>query len=108
MGDVLVYIEHRGGHFPKTTLIAVNAGLEMARKRNGKCIDVVMGENLDSVTSEIARYGVSKIIALDDPRLAHFLTDASAQALAALAKSANAGTVLATPAALGEELMPAA
>src|SRR5216683_996065 len=95
MGDVLVFIEHRGGHFPKTTLIAVNAGLEMARTRNGKCIAVVMGENLDGVASEIAKYGVSKVIALDDPRLAHFLTDASAQALAALAKSTNAETVIA-------------
>ena len=24
MGDVLVFAEHQGGHFPKTTLIAVN------------------------------------------------------------------------------------
>src|SRR6266436_3076400 len=66
MGDVLVFIEHRGGHFPKTTLIAVNARLEMARKRNGKCIAVVMGENLDGVASEIAKYGVSKVIAIND------------------------------------------
>src|SRR3984893_176556 len=108
MGDVLVFIEHRGGHFPKTTLIAVNAGLEIARKRNANCMAVLMGENLDGVTSEIAKYGVSKVIALDDPRLAHFLPDASAQALAALTKSANAETVLATRNATGEELMPAA
>src|SRR6266851_3701422 len=106
MGDVLVFIEHRGGYFPKTTLIAVNGGLEMARKRNGKCIAVVMGENLDSVASEIAKYGVSKVIELDDPRLVHFLTDASAQALAALAKSTNAETVLATATAMGKDLMP--
>jgi electron transfer flavoprotein alpha subunit len=106
MGDVLVFIEHRGGHFPKTTLIAVNAGLEMARKRDGKCIAVVMGENLDGVASEIAKYGVSKVIALNDPRLAHFLSDASAQALAALTKSTNAETVLATATAMGKDLMP--
>ena len=44
MGDVLVFAEHQGGHFPKTTLTAVHAGLELAKKRGGKAIAVVAGE----------------------------------------------------------------
>ena len=32
MADVLVFAEHKAGHFPKTTLIAVNAGLEVAKQ----------------------------------------------------------------------------
>ena len=106
MGDVLVFAEHSGGHFPKTTLIAVNAGLELARKRNGQAIAVVTGENADAAAAEIAKYGVSKVIALEDARLANDLADATAQALAALAKSLNAETVLATATAAGKDLMP--
>lgn len=106
MGDVLVFAEHSGGHFPKTTLIAVNAGLEMARKRSGQAIAVVTGENADGPAAEIARYGVSKVIVLEDPRLANDLADATAQALAALAKRLNSETILATATAMGKDLMP--
>ena len=106
MGDVLVFAEHKGGHFPKTTLVAINAGLELARKRGGACIAVVIGDNCDAPAAEIAKYGVGKVIALEDPRLAHHLADAAAQALAALVKSSGAETVLATATAMGKDLMP--
>jgi electron transfer flavoprotein alpha subunit len=106
MGDVIVYAEHKGGHFPKTTLIGLNAGLEMARKRGGNCLAVIAGEGAETVAAEIAKYGVSKVIVLDEPRLAHHLADAAAQALAALATSLGIETVLATATALGKDLMP--
>jgi len=106
MGDVLVFAEHSGGHFPKTTLIAINAGLEMARKRGGQAIAVVTGENADGPAAEFAKYGVSKVIVLEDARLANDLADAAAHALAALAKSLNAETILATATAMGKDLMP--
>ena len=106
MGDVLVFAEHQHGHFPKTTLVAINAGLEMARKRAGNCIAVVLGDNCDGPAAEIARYGVSKVIALEHARLAHHLADAAAQALTALTKSTGAETVLATATAMGKDLMP--
>jgi electron transfer flavoprotein alpha subunit len=106
MGDVLVFAEHQGGHFPKTTLVAVNAGLEVARKRGGNCIAVIMGEGAESAAAEIAKYGVSKVIVLEDPRLEHHLADAAAQALASLIKSTGAETMLATATAMGKDLMP--
>ena len=69
MGDVLVFAEHKAGHFPKTTLIAVNAGIELAKKRGGgKCIAVIVGEKIDAPAAELAKYGMSKVVALDDPQ----------------------------------------
>jgi electron transfer flavoprotein alpha subunit len=106
MGDVIVFVEHRGGHFPKTTLIGVNAGLELAAKRSGNCTAVVTGEGAEKAAAEIAKYGVAKVIVLEEPRLAHHLADAAAQAIAALVKSTGAETVLATATALGKDLMP--
>src|SRR5262249_27085228 len=55
---------------------------------------------------EAAKYGVSKAIALEDPRLANYLADATAQALSALAKSLGAETLLAAATAMGKDLMP--
>src|ERR1700745_391589 len=81
MGDVLVFAEHKAGHFPKTTLVAVNAGIELAKKRGGgQCVAVIAGENLDGPAAELAKYGMSKVVALEDPKLAHSLADLYAQA----------------------------
>ncbi len=91
MGDVLIFAEHQGGHFPKTTLTAVHAGLELAKKRGGKAIAVVAGDAPESAAGEIAKYGVAKVIALAHPALKNYLADAHAQALAALAKKDKCG-----------------
>ena len=106
MGDVLVFAEHQGGHLPKTTLIAVHASLELARKRSGNCLAVIMGAGADGAAAEIAKFGVSKVIVLEDPRLEHHLADAAAQAIAGLVKSTGAESVLATATAMGKDLMP--
>src|ERR1700683_4508218 len=106
MGDVLIFAEHLQGHFPKTTLTAIHAGLELAQKRGGKAIAVVAGDSPDALAGEIAKYGVSKVIALASPALKHYLADAHAQALANLVKSTGAEYVIATATAMGKDLMP--
>ena len=106
MGDVLIFAEHQGGHFPKTTLVAVHAGLDLAKKRGGKAIAVVAGDAPEAAAGEIAKYGVAKVIALAHPALKNYLADAHAQALAALAKKENAEFVLATATAMGKDLFP--
>jgi electron transfer flavoprotein alpha subunit len=106
MGDVLVFAEHQHNHFPKTTLVAISAGLEMARKRGAKCLGVVAGQGVDGLAAQLAKYGLSKVMALEHERLAHYLADAHAQALAALVKKLNLEYVMATATALGKDLMP--
>ena len=65
MGDVLVFAEYLHEHFPKSTLVAINAGLEMARKRSAQCVVVVLGEKFDALAQTAAKYGAAKVIALD-------------------------------------------
>jgi len=107
MGNVLIFAEHQGGHFPKTTLTAIHAGLDLAKKRGGaSAIAVVSGDAPESAAAEIAKYGVAKVIALAHPALKNYLADAHAQALAALAKKENAEFVIATATAMGKDLFP--
>ncbi|HUO03683.1 MAG TPA: electron transfer flavoprotein subunit alpha/FixB family protein [Candidatus Binataceae bacterium] len=106
MGDVLVFGEHQGGHFPKTTLIAIAAGLDLAKKRSGKVVAVVMGDTLDEPAGTLAKYGASKVISLSSPALKNYLADAHSQALAALAKKIGAEYVLAAATAIGKDLLP--
>ena len=106
MGDVLVLAEYTHAHFPKSTLVAVSAAKELARKRGAKCIGVVAGEKVDGLAAELAKYGLDQVVALEHPALAHYLADAHAQALAALVKKLGVEYVVATATALGKDLMP--
>ena len=107
MGNVLIFAEHQGGHFPKTTLTAIHAGLDLAKKRGGaSAIAVVSGDAPEGAAAEIAKYGIAKVIALAHPALKNYLADAHAQALAALAKKENAEFVIATATAMGKDLFP--
>ena len=83
MGNVLVFAEHQKGKFPKSTLIAIQAGKEAASKLGGNCLAAVLGSGVDSLAQEIAGYGVAKVLAADDPALANYLADAYAAAGAA-------------------------
>ncbi len=106
MGDVLVFAEHQEGHFPKTTLVAVGAGLELARKQGGACVGVVAGARADELAGELAAYGLGKVVVLDHPALTGRLADAYAQALAWTVSRLGAETLLATATAAGKDLMP--
>jgi electron transfer flavoprotein alpha subunit len=106
MGDVLVFGEQQGGHFPKTTLIAIHAGAELAQKHGGKCIAAVASDAPESLAGELAKYGPAKVIALEHPQLKNYLADAYASAFAALIKKTGAEYFLATATAVGKDLLP--
>ncbi|MBI3247997.1 MAG: electron transfer flavoprotein subunit alpha/FixB family protein [Deltaproteobacteria bacterium] len=106
MGNVLVFAEHQKGKFPKSTLIAVQAGKEAASKLGGNCLAAVLGSGVDALAQEIAGYGVTKALAADDPALANYLADAYAATLEQVIKANDVSLVLATSTAIGKDLLP--
>ena len=85
MSNVLVIAEHVHGKFPKTTLVALAAGKELASKAGGKVTAAVLGKGIDTLASELAAYGVD-VIAVDAPSLEHYLADVYTAATAELVK----------------------
>ncbi len=106
MGNILVFAEHQKGKFPKSTLVALQAGKEAASKLGGDCLVAVLGSGLDALAQEAARYGVAKVIAADDPALANYLADAYAATLEQLIKANEVSLLLATSTAVGKDLLP--
>jgi electron transfer flavoprotein alpha subunit len=105
MGNVLVVAEHLHGKFPKTTLVGVTAGKEIAAKAGGKAIAVVLGQGVDALANELAEYGVD-VVQVDGAPFAHYLADAYTAAIAEVAKQKGAETIVATATALGKDLLP--
>ena len=105
MGNVLVVAEHLHGKFPKTTLVGVSAGKDLAAKGGGKCLAVVLGQGVDALAAELAEYGVD-VVQVDGAPFAHDLADAYTAALAEVAKQKGADTIVATATAVGKDLLP--
>src|SRR5215510_6664062 len=106
MGNVLVFAEHQKGKFPKSTLIAFQAGKEAASKLGGHCLAAVLGSGIDALAQDIAGYGVTKVLAADDPALAHYLADAYAATIEQLIKANDISLFVATSTAIGKDLLP--
>jgi electron transfer flavoprotein alpha subunit len=106
MSNVLVFAEHAHKKLPKTTLVALKAGQDLAARTGGQCHAVILGSAIDALAGELAEYGVAKVYALDDPALEHYVADAYAQAVSAVAKGKGCDVVLATATAIGKDLLP--
>ena len=107
MSNVLVFAEHQHDKFPKTTLVAVRAGQDLAEKTGGECHAAVLGTGVDALANELAEYGVEKVYAVED---------AGARALRRRRLRAGArrtwrndkgcDAVVATATAIGKDLLP--
>lgn len=106
MGNILVFAEHQKGKFPKTTLVALQAGKEAAQKLGGSCFAAVLGAEVDGLAREAARYGVAKVLAVNNPALAHYLADSYAAVLTQLVTAHDISLLLATSTAVGKDLLP--
>ncbi len=105
MANVLVVLEHQHGKFPKTSLVAIAAGKQLAGHAGGKCIGAVLGQGVDALAAEAAEYGID-VVAVDDAAFAHYLADAYTAAVCELAKQKGCDTVVATATAVGKDLLP--
>jgi len=106
MSNVLVFAEHQHKKLPKTTLIALKAGSDLAARTGGQCCAALLGVGLEALANEVAEYGVSKVFVLEDAGLEHYVADAYSQALAQMAQDKGCDVVLATATAIGKDLLP--
>ena len=103
MSKVLVYIEHAHGKIPKASAVAVAA----ASKVGGEVVALVLGKGIDEVAAHAAALsGVSKVVSIDDDRLANYLADIYATATTQVADAEGAETVVIAATAIGKDFAP--
>ncbi len=102
MSKSLIYIEHAHGNVQKASQVALAA----ANKAGGDVVALVLGQGVDAVAGKAAKLGVSKVVAIDDARLEHYLADVYSKAVAQVAKAEGVETVFAAATAIGKDLFP--
>ena len=85
MGEVLVLVDHVDGAVRKTT-----TELLTIARRLGEPAAVFLGSGVENATETLAKFGATKVYAVDAPELGDFLVAPKAEALVAVAQQAAA------------------
>lgn len=106
MGDILVYAEHKDGKVRKTAFELLTKANELAGQASGNVIAVVVGEGLDSLTGQLAEYGATKVVQVEDAKLAKYNTVAYTTALETVVNEIKPTIILASASAAANDFMP--
>ena len=104
--NILAYIEQRGGEFKKNAFETVTAARTLATQTGGKFSVLLVGDSVGSLAGQLAPYGASDVITVEEPRLAQFAPAAVARAIAEVATQEGARIVLLSNTSHGKDLAP--
>jgi electron transfer flavoprotein alpha subunit len=105
MSNVLIVAEQGGGALKKSTLNAVQAGRDVARRSGGKLAVALLGQNVRGAAQELSELGCA-VHCADHAALAHYLAESYAPVVADIAKATQASYLGAAATAFGKDLLP--
>ncbi|WP_348267077.1 electron transfer flavoprotein subunit alpha/FixB family protein [Edaphobacter paludis] len=94
MSSVLVLMEQRGGIWNRMSFEALAAGQQLAAKLGIECSAAVLGENLDTLASELTGKNLAKVFAVQYELLKTYTSDGYVVVLEQLLKHAAPAYVL--------------
>jgi electron transfer flavoprotein alpha subunit len=106
MSKILVVAEQSGGELRKSTLHVINFAQMAAAKSGGTVEAMVIGAGIANAAAEVAKYGVSKVYAVDAPVFENYLAQSFSHAIAEVAKAAGATVVAGAASTFGKDVLP--
>ena len=106
MGTILVVAEHLEGELKKVTLPTIGFAQKAAAINGDEVVGVVIGNGIAGVAGEMAKHGVSRVIAVDGPEYTHYLAEAWTPALEKLAGDLDASIICAASSTTGKDFLP--
>lgn len=104
--SVLVYAEHAGGKFKKSTFEAVSYGKAVSGLLNTSLSVISIGDVEPDELSKLGEYGASVILNISNDKLKSFVNMAYGAVIAEAAKSENASVVILSASFSGKGLAP--
>jgi len=104
--SILVFAEQRDGEFKRGAFEAVKAGADLAATLGTELHVCALGSGITDAAKALGGYGAAKVLVADDDAFAGYRGEVWAPAVAAIAKSVGAGTVLLGASLLGKDLGP--
>jgi electron transfer flavoprotein alpha subunit len=104
--SILVFAESIDGVFKKSTFEAVSYGSEVAKKTGSTCVAVSIGNVDDSKLAELANYGADKIVSIKGDKVANFVAEAYAKAIANVATAEGSTIIVISNTYSGKSVSP--
>ena len=102
MSNVLVIAELADGHVRKST----HSAITFARETGGTFSILVLGANAKAAAADLTGFGAAKVLAAEDPSIAHPIAERLAPTVVAVAKAGNFDVIVATASSFGKDLAP--
>jgi electron transfer flavoprotein alpha subunit len=99
--SILVVAEAQDGHLSGPTLESISVARALG---SGPVVGIATGSSANALASEFARFGVSRVLVIPDPRLDAAPVAIHAQAIAFAADQAGADTILVGGGTFGRDL----
>lgn len=103
---VLAFAEQRDQRFKKSSFEAVRAAREIADKLGAECLALVVGSEVESIAGILGGYGASKVLVVDEPKLARHSNTGFSRVIAEIAAKQDAEIVFLPASQMGKDLSP--
>ena len=104
--DVYVLAEQRDGVIQKVSIELIGKATELAADLGQKVVAVLLGSNIKDKADILVKHGADKVIVVDDPMLAEYVTEPYAKALYEVIKANEPEIVLYGATSIGRDLAP--
>jgi electron transfer flavoprotein alpha subunit len=104
--NILAIAEQRDNKFKKTAFEVVRTARTIADQTGGDVVALVIGEQVQAIAGELAGYGATKILVVQQPALLKYSSTAYAKIIAETATRVQASVLLLSATAMGKDAAP--
>ncbi len=104
--DIWVFCEQRDSLLQNVALELLGVARELAAKSGARVGALLLGHNVTDRTGELIAYGADEVYLVDDPELAHYTTEAYAQAVYQIVREREPSSILFGATSIGRDLAP--
>ena len=101
---VLVFCEQREGKLKKVAFEDLCVGYAIAERRGGDLAAVIVGSGIKGLAAEVVKFGVNRVVTVDDSSLQFYTPDGYAGTLEKLCRELKPHTVVLSSTVLGKDL----
>ena len=106
MDSVLVFVEQRQGNIKQSSLETLSEGRRLAKKIGSTISAFVIGSQIDSLATEISKYGPDSIILVQHNALGDYSPDGYRDAFVEVVRQEKPKIILVAGTAMGKDLAP--
>lgn len=104
--NVYVFTEQRDGEIQKVGIELIGKARELADALGQDVVAVLLGSGIKDKADTLIKHGANKVVVVDDPMLAEYVTEPYAKALNAIIKAQDPEIVLYGASSIGRDLAP--